>query len=68
MTVTEAMFAKVVAERDAFRDLAESAIIAAAVVKYGPLCSGKVVNIRGYYYRIILNNGALTANLISVES
>lgn len=63
--ITEELFLKTVAERDAFRDLAEHAIIATAVLQYGPICAGKVVNCRGYYYRIVKNeNGALSVSLL----
>lgn len=67
MTVTESLFRKTCAERDAYKDLAERAIVATAMLQYGPLCSGKVVRLGDYYYRIRQTDGSLSAELIEVK-
>lgn len=66
-TVTEELFRKKCAECEAYKDLAESAIVATARFQYGAACVGKVVSIRGYYYKIVSRDGILGANLIEVQ-
>jgi hypothetical protein len=67
VNITDDLFKKTLAERDSYKDLAERAIVAMAMLQYGPLCSGKVVAISGYYWRISQTDGKFSAELIEVK-
>ncbi len=64
-TITAEMFAKVCAERDAFRDLCGRMAISMAVQRFGTIGHGKNIVIGDYVFHVSICNGEAKAEVRS---